>query len=347
MPTSIAQLGIELRQIVSKIHPNVTFLETGHYTLDDIINQLIFEILIEEYKEYADRHPIQYYLNLYDEDYAGSSRKYTRAVQYAQHFRDYDNSNIEKAHGFRLPELEAQDMSGGKTFEGHHLTEQEFLQYKLKTDCALLTKLLGRQIESSKKVTNPTFEALFQEYYDQIGSLEPPVNNAVQIVSGTYTYYATETYFLTEFLYHITLAAERKGFPKEIPLERILEICSPTPEIPATGWCPGVYYATLFCLPKWAAYTDDFFSDSTDAWLVKECSLWDCLQVKSFVLQRGRDYWVEYMHSCTAQDKADFITNKYWIWECRPEFKWTPDRIRYYRKLHAAITKDFPKPHIK
>lgn len=347
MAPSIAELRKELKQSISSMHPDVASLEKGHYTLDDILDQLIFEIIIEEYKQYAERHPVQYFLDLYDDEHVGTSRKYTRSIQYAQHFRDYENDAIEEAHGFKRPELEAQDMSGSKTFEGHQFTEHEFLQYKFKAECALLTKLHGRQIESSKHVSNSAFKDLFNEYYNLMGDIEPPVNNASKVISHTYTYYATETYFLTEFLYHITLAAERAGFKKAIPLERIRDVCVLTPEIPATVWCPGVYYATLFYIPKWAAYTDDFFTDSDETWLVKECSLWDSMQVKSFILQRGHDYLVEYMHSCSVREKADFIVEKYWIWDCRLEFEWTPERILYYRKLHAELMRDFPKPHIK
>ena len=343
---SIVEIKADFKEAFIQMHPWQLLLEGGHYTLDDIIDQFIFEVIIEEYKKYAERHTIQYYLKMYDDEYVGSTRKYTRSIQYAQHFRNFDNDHIQKNHGFRLQDLEKQDVSGSKTFEGYQFTEQEFLQYKLKADCSLLGKLHGRQIENSKKVSESAFKELFSEYYTLLSKLEPPVNNAELVISRTVAYYATETYFLVEFLYNVTLAAEKAGFPKDIPVDRILEVCALQPKLPAIGYCPAVNYAALLFMPKWSVYANDFFTDNDEDWLKKDCVLLDSMQKKTFILQSWHDKLVEYMHSCNIEEKASFIIERYWIWDNLTEFEWTPDRIRYYRKLHAAIMRDFPKPHI-
>lgn len=69
--------------------------------------------------------------------------------------------------------------------------------------------------------------------------------------------------------------------------------------------------------------------------------------MKNIILQKAGKELVELAHSCTWKDKENFIAEKYWLWDNSPDYKWTSERIRYYRKLHAAVTREFPKPHIK
>ena len=62
----------------------------------------------------------------------------------------------------------------------------------------------------------------------------------------------------------------------------------------------------------------------------------------NFLLQQHLEKFVGIVHECSVEEKASFIEDNYWIWDNRVEYEWTPGRIRYYRKLHAAIMRDFP-----
>lgn len=215
-----------------------------------------------------------------------------------------DNSSIEETFGFRLPDLEAQDMTGSNTFIGHKFTEQEFLVIKMQAECKLLNKLHGKQIDSSRNVSEQDFRTMFDEYANQIAELEPPVNTSPNsIISRVFAYYGTEAHFLTEFLYRVTLVAEEFGFPKVIPTDQIISVCGITPYISKTSWCPEVFIADLCVLPKWDVFGRDFFAASDEEWHKKECLLLDCKQMKNIVLQRGLEQWVEIMHSCDQQKK--------------------------------------------
>jgi len=334
-----------LKILISEMYSKTTDLDTDHYSLDDLVNQVIFELIKEEYKKYAPRHTIQQYLSIYDVD--ADNRKYTRSIQYGQHYRDIDNAQIEEQYQFRISELEPQNMGGQSVFTGHQYTEQEFLGYKMQAECRLLNKLHGHQIDNSKNVSESDFQTLFDEYSKCIDALEPAVNEIEHIVGKTYAYYGIETHFLTEFLYRLTIAAERQRFPNIIPVDRILSVCSITEIIPANSWCPVVYFADNCMLLRWNSFCDDIFSDTDEQWLQKESYLIDCKRIKNIILQRSLDKWVEFVHRCPLQEKSDFVIEHYWIWDNRPEFEWTPERIRYYRKLHKAVCRDFPKPHVK
>lgn len=193
---SVPILRYTIEIILTEIYPDISALNEGYYSLDDILDQLVFEIIKEEYKKYAERHTIQHYLDLYDSEHYGTSRKYTRSIQYAQFYRDLDNNSIEAAFGFRLPELETQDMAGRKRFAGHQFTEKEFLEIKMQAECKLLNKFHGKQIDNSSNVTETDFRKLFEEYADHIAELEPQVNiNPEHIISRVFAYYGTETHF--------------------------------------------------------------------------------------------------------------------------------------------------------
>lgn len=345
MKSDIKGLDLALRTLINEFYPYSESFSDELYTLDDVVHQLMFEIIKEEYKQYAPKKTVMDFLGVYDED--GSNRKYTRAIQYAQHYRDYDNDLIEDEFGMRVPELEAQDVSGAKVFKGHQLTAHEFLGLKMQAECGLLNKFHEGQIESSKKTSESRFQELFVEYANKIDELEPSVNEPENVICNTFVYYGIETHFLTEFLYRLTLAAEEAGFPKECPIERIITVCSITPVIPETFWCPPAFIADFCMIPKWEHFCKPIYSDCDADWEKKALLVQDCKHIKNFLLQRHLEKFIEIMHRCTDADKASYIEDNFWIWDNRVEYEWTPERIRYYRKLHGAIMRGFPKPHIK
>lgn len=348
MNVTIPALRDAVKMLLNECYSQVSGLDKGHYSFDDILDQVVFELIKEEYKRYAEKHTIQYYLDLYDSEYYGTSRKYTRSIQHTQFYRDWDNSSIEEIFGFRLPELEAQDMSGSNKFTGYQFTEQEFLQIKMQAECKLLNKLHGKQIDNSHNVSEIDFGLLFGEYANQIAGLEPPMDiNPNSIISRIFAYYGIETHFLTEFLYRLTLTAEEQGYPKEVPVDRILSVCGITPFIPATSWCPEVFFADLCILPRWGEFGKDIFTANDEEWNEQESLLLDCKRMKNIVLQRRLEKWVEWIHFCSPQEKAGFLAEHYWLWDYSPDYKWTSERIRYYRKLHNTVMQDFPKPQIK
>ena len=339
--------GLEhaLKILITEFYPYTQYFSESLYSLNDLVHQLIFEIIKEEYKQYAPKKTVTDFLFDYDVD--GNNRKYTRAIQYAQHYRDYDNDLIENKFGIKIPELKAQNMSGSNVFKGYQLTAHEFLGLKFQAECKLLNKLHEGQIESSKKVSGAKFIELFKDYKNNIDELEPSVNDPEKVICNTFVYYGLETHFLTEFLYRLTLAAEEAGFPKKCQTDRTITLCSINPVIPETFWCPTTFFADFCMIPKWGNFCKPIFYDSDKNWEKKELLVNDCKHIKNFLLQKHLGKLIEFVHSCSVEDKASYIEENYWIWDDRIEYEWTPERIKYYRKLHAAITRDFPKPHIK
>lgn len=69
MTVSIADIRHAIEIMLIEIYPDISALGEGCYSLNDILDQLIFELIKEEYKKYAARRPIQYYLDLYDSEH--------------------------------------------------------------------------------------------------------------------------------------------------------------------------------------------------------------------------------------------------------------------------------------
>lgn len=82
MNVTIPALRDAVKMLLNECHSQVSGLDKAHYSFDDILDQVVFELIKEEYKRYAEKHTIQYYLDLYDSEYYGTSRKYTRSIQH-------------------------------------------------------------------------------------------------------------------------------------------------------------------------------------------------------------------------------------------------------------------------
>ncbi|SFO17382.1 hypothetical protein SAMN05216351_10434 [Pseudobutyrivibrio sp. JW11] len=345
MTYSLKDIKHAIEIVIEELYPYSNRLIDEYSNMDDIANQIVFELIKEDYKKNAKRNSVQFYLNKYDIE--ASNRKYTRAIQHAQHYRDSDYDEIKDDFGVELDELLAEDVSGKKVFEGHHYTEKEYWELKMQAECKLLSKLHQKQIVKSKNVSEPEFKRLFEEYRQLLDDLEPAVNDYNGVICKTLVFYGLETYFLIDYIYSLCLAAEKKGFPDYIPIERMQSVCSITQYIDATDWCPNVYIADYCMLLKWDSMSKHIFEDSNEEWREKIKIIYDCKQLKNIMLQRHLDDWIRLISACSIEEKARFIINNYWIWDKRVDYEWTSDRIKYYRKIYQLLMKDFEKPHIK
>ena len=341
----IENIAHAMEILFQEAYPSEGELAALHFGVKDLAAQLVFELIFEDYKEHSSRHPIDYYIKRYDID--ANNRKYTRAINYSQHYRTASNETIEAVFGIRLPELERVDMEGKNRFRGYPLTTLDFLGLKLQSECKLLEKLHVGQIDDSHKVSEERFREMFSNYHECLDRLEPRVNAQADVITNTLLYFSTETHFLIDFLYGIVVAAERHGFPSEVPSQRIIDICGPEVLVPSTEWCPAVPYADNFMLMRWSCLFDDIFEDGDEAWARKATLLLDCKQLKSHVLQARRDRMVSMVSELDTQEKADFIMDNYWVWDIRPEYEWTSERIRYFRKLHPLVMRLSEKPRVK
>ncbi len=328
--------------MVPEFYPHMENFQRGFYTLDDLLDQLVFEFLKEENKAYGETNTITYYLRndkqRYDPD--ANPAQYSKDIARVQKVRDAQNTRLEEYFGIRLDELNPEDMSSPKRFGGRKMRRDEFLTYWLDYQTGLFSKLHGHQISDSHKVSNGLFRVLFDSYYDNLTKLMPRVNDPDLIVPHTMLFYGIETHFLTHFLYNVTLSAEKCGFPKPIFRDRILHFCGITPYYPDVEWCPSLFAADFCMLMKWHELTDYIFTDDEALWDTLASLIDDCKRIKNKLLQNMHDKVVDIVHQCTLEDKNNFILDHYWCWDTMPVdgFEWTDPRIHYFREIYEAVT---------
>lgn len=335
--------------VIDETFPHRERFDWYPYSMGDLAAQIIFELIKEEYKNTAPKHSLQHYIKSYD--WEANNRKYTRAVQYIQSFRDDNNASIENEVGIRLPELEAPSMNGAERFWGYDYNLCEFLQIKLQAECKLPNKLHGGQISNSKKVSEQSFQDLFELYSSAIDAWKPKVteeNNADDLIGRIMAYYDTETYFLCDFMYKTTLIAEQNNYPKEIPVDLLLDTCSVLLGVPGAEWCPGSHVATLFIIKEWDKMVELIYASDNETRSEISAFLLDCKRLMGRMLRpETLEGLLSAISKCSTDDKLTFLKNNFWFWDYRPQYEWNSDRIRYFRKLSRELRREFGNPHIK
>lgn len=56
MNVTISALRHAIRMLLNECYTQVSGLNKGHYSFDDILDQIVFELIKEEYKRYAEKH---------------------------------------------------------------------------------------------------------------------------------------------------------------------------------------------------------------------------------------------------------------------------------------------------
>ncbi len=332
---------------VQESFPEQNRFDIYPYSLSDLVNQIVFELIKEEYKDTAPKNTVQHYIYKYDID--AGNRKYTRSIQYAQHYKDENNTMLENETGVRLPDLEAPNMNGTNRFVGHSINLSEYLQLRLQGECKLPNKVHEGQINESKKVSEPVFQSLFEEYSTHINNWEPKINevNPDNLISPIMAYYAMETHFLFDFKYKVTLIAEKKQYPKDIPVDTLLRICSVTMPVPGSDWCIGSPAVDCCIISKWDKMVEKVFSSNETEIDKLEDFLLDCKRIKGVLLNSNNcGKFRLFLSKCSMDEKIKFLKENFWYWDYRPQYEWNKDRIRYFRKLNKVITRAYNKPHI-
>lgn len=317
-------------------------------SLDDMIDHIIYEGIKYAYDDYAEKKSIRQHLKDNNMDDDSERRKFSRALQYAQYYRDLQFDQVIRENHIAVDELHGKDMTEFDTrMEGHEISAMNFVELCNMRDIPLLNKIIGKQIQSSKKVSNPTFIALMDQYDAYIDKLESGMDTDEAVVYNTELYFTLEWKYNVNLVYRIVLEAEKNGFP-EISKDQVRWLCG-TVQIPGSPWYPynaGVECRMIMHRHKYLPYmfsleTEDEIADR-DA---KNAALY---HLKSFIATfNSRKSITELVHTTDMSDRAEFIRNRYWIWKHHEKKEWTPERIKYARTVYSLIYQDVAPPKIK
>ena len=100
MAYSINTIRTAMEALLQEAYPHAALFDLMPFGMNDLADQLVFELIKEEYKDHAPRQSVDSFIKLLDEN--ASNRKYTRAIKKAQHYRDASNEILYDWFGLRL-----------------------------------------------------------------------------------------------------------------------------------------------------------------------------------------------------------------------------------------------------
>jgi hypothetical protein len=343
----LENLRENLLDMVEDVYLEPDLLKQGLVTVEDTADQLIFEGIKYAYDETADKKSIRQHLIDNGMDPEIDKRKYSRALEYAQYYRDEQYNRMIESYEKTIDELQGKDMDAfNKRLEGHELNCMQFFELCNMSDIPLLKKIVGKQISDSKKVSNTKFREYFDEYDALVQSLFDGMDSNEKTVFNTIAYFVLEWKYGVEAIYNLTLEAEKHGYP-EIPLVRIGWMCG-VMNMPGVEWFPHdigeesrfVYHRNTYA---------PFIYNATDAdWKTYDAVMQDMYRVKlSIQFCESTKSITDIIKGISISERVEFLHKRYWLWDKRTKKDWTDSRIKYARELYKAIFMNIQQPKIK
>lgn len=324
-----------------------SLFENAYWSAKDIANQITFEYIKMDYHNSAPTKSIRQYLGCTDDD--SQRRQYVRLMEYVQYYRDVENNYIEQCFGERISEYERKNMDTiAAKLAGRQLNAVQFRELTSIHEVRLFLKLLKHQIDDKKKVTDVQMVLLFNEYLKYLNELQNSATTPLQIIESIIELYQIEHHYCIHVIYELAVAMEKMKNKVSIPIKRISSITSrqlANNFILYPGRLTELNSNMLLHRHK---VVSDIFMCSDAEWAAKELFISMSLHIKElFVKSRSQSTILENIHNTTLEEKAEFIRNDYWLWNCIPTFEWNKKRFTNFREVHSAITTHIENPKIR
>lgn len=313
--------------------------------IDDVTIQLIFEILKLDFDDSmeSEAHSLrQYNANAYD--YASAKQSDHRILQYVQHYRDQQASRMKETYGYAPDELRSKKMSSIKErLEGHAISPMQHMEMQNIQNIQLLKKLTGKQICSSKKVSNKQFIEMYDEYEALIDSYRKGMTSDKAIVNNTIAFFNLEWKYALEWAYKIAHSVALGELP-ECRIEQARVLCIPLNSQSFFGaagenrlYIARNRYFDYLCDPT-----------ATEKWLMEKWIQYGVtFSVTANLKQLYKAKLMAHMQNIPVSEKAEFIRKHYDIWGNIQHKEWTGKKIKIARQFFDSIFMDISLPKIK
>lgn len=298
-----------------QVCPGLDELRGKPIAVDDMLDFIIYEDGIKKaYDNHAERKSIQRHL--------------------------LDSGHSDELIGKDMEEIAAR-------LEGHEINAMQFYELNNIIDRPLLKKIGGKQICSSKRVSNSQFVDYMDDYDNEINRLHDSMNTPEEILFNTQAFFTFEWKYAADIVYDIVLAAEERGFPNFDAQKAVFILGTvtipPVQPVPytITAECRMVNarrkLAPMLFENDMNVFSDYFFSSQAMfrlRYLLK-------------MVQRGKSL-AELVYETPLEDRVQFLKDHFWIWDKHTRVKeWTPNRIKYAREIYQEIVMAIPEPSIK
>lgn len=220
--------------------------------------------------------------------------------------------------------------------KGYRFTEMNYFEHQNIHDLEIIKAIVEKRIGSAKKVSNPRFEDMFEQYDNMVEELISRSNNSDHdMVFASLALFTIEWNFAIETLYHIACIMEENGL-KEVN-QHVLGL------LIGKVWIESQFGGSVTTesrMVKERRYVlDYFFGEEIDPYsknvmmdLIKEILVIGVHYKEFYQTNEGEPYKEWFRKESTEEDWASFFRyyNLFDIWQKK---EWTRKRIQNMRLL--------------
>lgn len=350
MHATVEAIRFNMKELAYDFFVSLEPISRSRFRLDDIVDQALMEYIIIDYQMSAPRksvrqHCIEHGMIDSDDDLRASMWM-SRLITKANRYRGIHFENVLQSSGIQILDPVKNEFDGPSNYQNaHQLTNVDFRELVMQGECKLLKKIFEHKLSNKDGVRNPQFKELFSEYEAKVAQMAQSVGdgNPTVVIERTIELFNLQHIYNIEFFYALTLEAEQHGFPRKMPFDRIACLCAEVPVMPPSYWCPIVARAAVQrMLMVRDVYCEDIFTLPDDEWNAQRYGIMEACRLKTILvhLENGRVF-LPYVHELTADEKLEFLRERYWLWDKCATFDWSNrKRIQYMRDLYEHLTID-------
>ena len=339
-------------EVLSGVYPALDMFEYGKYSVDDILDQVIMELIIIDFQKNTKRNSASYHRreNKLVEDYYSddaSAHKISRLTKKVEHYKSINRNELLHDAGIIKYDPAKNELNGPSNWQnGYNLSSVEFRELLMQSSCRLLFKITEHKISSKTSVPNPLFIELFAEYEEEIERLYNRINEnePLTVIAATSEYFNLQRQYNIELFYAIAIEAENWNYNRE-RYERAAALCALVPVLPPTDiFHFEIRGAQLRMLMRRNDYISDIFTLSDDEWGFQKDLMGETCRLTTFLIHyTAEKHFLPMIQEVSEAEKADFIKERYWLWDKRPHFQWANrKKIQAVRDLYDILTVKMP-----
>ncbi len=222
MNKKIIALGGSIEHCLMESFPT-PFLEmifSEDMGLDDLVDQVIIELIKFAYEQKQEKHPLIYYLSQLGEvkDQSGEVKddlrmKYSRLIKISNAYKEKELDALEKSLGVSMDHLRPPKMQEiEEKLEGYQLSEMDFKALSDIDELLLVKAIINHRLGSVKKIPNPRFVNIAQQYDKRVVSLmEQSCFSDDKMIRNSLSYFILEWRYAFNFIYSCAVYMNKNG----------------------------------------------------------------------------------------------------------------------------------------
>lgn len=351
----------EMRKIlidfVHQNYPYVKELEKTYYSVEDIVDQAIMEMIALDYQIHSEKKSIAQFIledkeSLFDkgidaeQEFERLRAKYSRLIRKTNAIRDKQRELEENASECVIIDIFENDEDALVNFKKEYpLTRVAFEELKSLANCDLFYDLINKRIVSAKKVSGDVIRTEYSDYQDYIQAKYNEMSNSEDpqlILENTLEYYNIQWKHGIEFMYELLDESSKNGYPI-IPIKIINMLSGYVGILPGADWYEEPVRNVRFrMLMKRNRFLVDIFKKDAVEWDYYEAAICDAQRLIKVIREEtvfdNSAQTPQYQIGCISIDeKVSFIKNHYWLWDNRKEYDLPKSKIKQLRKVYAQI----------